>query len=69
MAIIIREPAFEKDLDRNAKQQSVPTTKGRLLKAIARAAMAVADAERVHVGQVIDELNARAAQKRTRVAG
>lgn len=69
MAIIIRNPGFEKDLDRNAKVQSVPTTKGRLLRAIAQSALSVANAEGVHVGQIIDELNARASQKRARAAG
>ncbi len=69
MAIIIRNPALEKELDRNAKAQSVPTTKGRLLHAIAQAVLSVANAKGTHVGQIIDELNASASQKRTRAAG
>lgn len=69
MAIIITEPKLEEPLEKHAKRQAVPTTKGRLLRAIARSMLAVADSEGVHIGQLIDELNVRAAQRKTRAAG
>lgn len=56
MPFQITDPELESDLDRHAKMQPVPTTKGRMFIAIARAVIAAADARHIHAGTVIEEL-------------
>jgi len=46
----------------------VPTTKGRLLKAIAREVLDIAEAEGRNVGAIIEELRARKSSETTAAA-
>lgn len=58
MSIIINDPELESLLEAHAVAQPVPTTKGRLLKALAREALAAARATNNDVVEVIRNLRA-----------
>ena len=59
MSIILTDEPLERALTKHARRQPVPTTKGRLLKSIAREVLAVAESEAIDVAVIINELRER----------
>lgn len=57
MPFLISNPELEAKLNQHAKQQAVPTTKGRLAIAIIKAAIQAADDTGIDAGQIIRQLS------------
>lgn len=59
MPFIFRNSELEEKLNQHAKRQAVPTTKGRLVTAIVRAALEAADNAGTDAGQIIRQLSTK----------